>query len=62
MSEETRKPVGMYGETPKVKVGKFSICRQDGKSVWIELENGEGGSFSDDLFGKSIEEFFNKHF
>ena len=56
--------LGMYmrGKIPSVKAGKFTICRQDEKGVWIETDEGEGGAFPDELFEKAIEEFFNKYF
>lgn len=54
--------VGMYGETPRVKVGPFSICRQNDNSVWIECEDGEGAQFSDKLFEQAIRDFYGKHF
>jgi len=59
---QTSDPIGMYGETPRVQVGKYSICRQDDNSVFIETDGGEAGSFKDELFEKCIEEFYNKHF
>ncbi len=57
-----RKPVGMYGETPRVQIGKYSISRQGDKSVWIEHDDGEGGEFQDDLFEQFLDEFYNRHF
>jgi len=60
-----KKELGMYGDTPRVKVGKFTICKQDDKGIWIQDEGpngGEGGAFPNELFEKCIEEFFNKHF
>jgi len=59
--------VGMYKvgdkKYPKVKVGKFTICRQDEVSVWIQAdESGEGGQFSDALFGDVVAAFYDKHF
>jgi len=57
-----KNPIGMYGETPRVKIGKYTICRQDDKSVWIEVEGDEGGQFSDESFEKTIAEYFNKNF
>jgi hypothetical protein len=60
-----RKPSGMYGETPRVKIGKYTISRQDDRSVWIEVDEGtdegEGGAFPDTLFEQCIEDFYNKH-
>jgi len=56
------KPIGMYGETPRVTIGEYSICRQDDTSVWIEHESGEGAQFSDESFEECIKDFYNKHF
>ena len=55
--------VGMYAmyedeNYHRVKVCKYTICRQDDKSVWIEKENGESWQFWDDKFEKCIEQFF----
>jgi len=62
-TRETGRRIGMYGETDRVAVGKYSICRQnpDGKnkSVWIEdTETGEGGEFSDEVFLSAINKFY----
>lgn len=57
-----KKPVGMYGETPRVVVGQYSICRQGDNSVWIEHEDGEGAEFNDALFAEFLAEFYNKYF
>ena len=58
--------VGMYAITdpnyPQIKVGEFTICRQDESSVWIQTEKGEGASFSDALFGEAIKSFFDTNF
>lgn len=53
--------VGMYGETPRVKVGQFNICRQNDNSVWIETADGEGAQLPDDLFEEAIREFYEKY-
>ena len=58
----TIQPIGMYGETSRVKVGDFEICRQTDKSIWIEHEDGEGGEFSEAEFANAIKKFFNLHF
>lgn len=64
-ADQPRKPVGMYGETPRVKIGKYTISRQDDRSVWIEVDEGkdegEGGAFPDTLFEQCIEDFYNKN-
>lgn len=58
--------IGMYGETPRVKIGNFSICRQDpdgvDNSVWVEKDGEEGAEFNDDLFSYELEELFYKLF
>jgi hypothetical protein len=46
----------------RVKVGKYTICRQDDKSVWIAKENCESGQFWDDKFEQCIETFFEDNF
>ncbi len=47
---------------PKVQVGKYTICRQDENSVWIQRDGGEGGQFRDDNFERAIENYFNDNF
>lgn len=54
--------IGMYGETPQVQVGKYTICRQDTDSVWIQNDQDEGAQFSDDLLEKFLDYFFAEHF
>ncbi len=57
---------GMYGETERVKMGKFTICRQSpdcgDNSVWIENGDGEGAAFEDSLLEPVIKNFFDTHF
>jgi hypothetical protein len=52
--------IGMY--TPRVAVGDYTICRRDETSVWIAHKSGEGGQFSDELFGAAIAKFYAEHF
>lgn len=58
--------IGMYGETPQVKIGKYTISRMcpngEDDSVWIQKEDGEGGQFFDTDLEPVIEAFFNKKF
>lgn len=64
MSEE--RPAGMYEVAdptyPRVKVGKYTICMQDEKSVWIQTDDGEGGRFSDSAFFAAVDEFYRANF
>ena len=58
---------GMYGEMPKVKIGKFNISQMSDKEgeeyLWIQdTEDGEGGGFDGRLIEKDFEKLFNKHF
>jgi hypothetical protein len=57
---------GMYAvhnpAYPQVKIGDFTVCRQDDSSVWIQRDGGEGGQFTDDIFAASLETFWKKHF
>jgi hypothetical protein len=57
-----RAPSGMYGETPRVQVGKYLISRQGVNSIWIEHESGEGGEFREDLLEALIDNFYQKFF
>ena len=65
MGKKTKR--GMYGEMPKVKIGKFSISQMTNKKndeyLWIQdNETGEGGQFDGRLIEKSFEKLYNKHF
>lgn len=64
--ETASRKVGMYGETPSVKVGEFTLSRmnsdEDCESIWIEHESGEGGEFQENQLEKVIAEFYDKHF
>jgi len=58
---------GMYGETQKVKIGKFTIAmmsdKDDEESVWIEdTEGGEGGQFNGEQIQEDLQKIFDKHF
>jgi hypothetical protein len=59
--------IGMYGDTDRVEIGKYSICRQDpdgeNKSVWIEdTETAEGGEFQDEAFFEVVDKFYKDNF
>lgn len=54
--------VGMYGETPQVRCGKFIISRQDSSSLWIQIDGEEGMQCPDNLFEAALSEFFTQHF
>ena len=64
MSEE--RSAGMYEVSDptyqQVKVGKYTICRQDEKSVWIQTDDGEGGQFSDEAFFAAVDAFYRANF
>lgn len=61
---KTDKPIGMYGETPELRVGPYMLRRQDpsgvDNSVWIEHDNGEGGTFPDSLIASILDDVYNK--
>ena len=63
--KEKKRRAGMYGETPSVKIGNVTICRQDpdgtNDSVWMELIDGEGTEVKDSRIGPDIEALFNKY-
>ena len=54
--ETPKKKIGMYGETPCVKIGKFSICRQteDGDTLWIEKAGGEGMEIREEIVERDM--------
>jgi hypothetical protein len=65
MKDEVK--IGMYGETPKIQIGKYTISNMTNKenctTVWIEdTEGGDGGEFHKDTLAKSIDVFYNKFF
>ena len=60
---------GMYGDTPKVVVGKISICEMDsppGEHVWMEriLDDGEidGASFNKSNLEDTLANFYDSNF
>ena len=59
--------LGMYAinEDPmfhRVKIGEFTICRQDDKSLWIQDESGEGGQFKEESLAEVIRKYYKEHF
>lgn len=60
-----KKKVGMYGDTPTIQIGKFTISEMNappGKSLWFEQEEGEGAEFRKDNFEKVVKQFFDANF
>lgn len=61
-SAEDQPSAGMYAvfdpNYPQVKVGRFTICRQDATSVWVQTDEGEGAQFPDDQFERALNAFF----
>lgn len=64
-SESNPAPVcGMYGDTPKVVIGKYSICEMSAPPdgyVWIDGDV-DGASFDKSVFEKAVEKFYNENF
>lgn len=59
--------IGMYGEMPKIKVGKYTIAdmtnEDDCNSVWIEdTESGEGSEFGKDIFFDCVHKFYKESY
>ena len=64
MSKEKQK-IGMYGETPKIEVGNYTISEftlPPGDSIWIEAEDGEGGQFPKEKFLVVLKRFYDDSF
>lgn len=58
---------GMYGEMPKIKIGKFTISEMSDdkncQSVWIEdTEIGDGGEFNKSKLADLIGNFYSENF
>lgn len=62
MANKEGQPSRMYGGTPRVQVGKYSLSKQAENSIWIEHESGEGGAFREDLLEAYIESFYRRFF
>ncbi len=66
MSDKKEKS-GMYGELPKVYIGKFSISQMSDKEnetdIWIQDEEvGEGGQFNGKEIQEDLQKLFDKWF
>lgn len=44
------------------RIGNYTLRRTAGGKIWIEAEDGEGGSFSEDEIEKALEAFYSKYF
>lgn len=67
MENSNKVKLGMYGEMPTVKIGKFTIAQMTDKEgeerIWIqEDEDGEGGEFDGKVIEEDFEKLFNKYF
>ena len=57
--------MGMYDETPKITIGKFTICEHadpPDKWVWIEETGEDGGGFLKSAIEPVLKAFYDKHF
>ena len=60
----TKRRIGMYDETPKIRIGRFTICEATipvGNQIWIEESGEDGGAFDKGLLEPSLKGFFDKH-
>jgi len=67
---DNKQKLGMYGETPKIKIGELSICmftdKKDEVDIWVSNAGGEGAQFRGESkavkeIGTLIEGWFNKY-
>jgi len=62
MAEE----LGMYAmhdmKPGTLKVGPYTLCRQSEGKIWIQMEDGEGGEFSEGALMDAIKIFYDEHF
>ncbi len=56
-----RKATGMYGETPKVFAGKFTISQQGG-NVWMDNGEDEGMECNAAIIEEALQRLFNDNF
>lgn len=50
-------------EFPKLKIGKYTICRPDGgNKIWIQSDDGDGGTFSIETFEAVLDAYFQEYF
>ena len=63
--EKKKDKIGMYGETPRITIGKFIICEMTlppGNQVWIEEIDEDGMAFGKNLFEAALKKFYDKNF
>lgn len=57
---------GMYGQMPVIRIGNMTISEmsnaEDCKSVWIQVDDDEGGEFQKSALLPIIEKFFKENF
>lgn len=57
---------GMYGELPKIKIGRYTISMMSNKenetNLWIQHEDGEGGEFKAELIEDYIDQAYSRYF
>ena len=61
LTNQDKKAMGMYGETPKVFVGKFTISQQGG-NVWIENGEDEGMECSASIIERALQDLWDNNF
>jgi len=64
LQEPGEKKIGMYGDTPRIAVGRFLICDQHEPAddqIWIEEVGVHGGVFSKEVFEKAVAQFLSEH-
>lgn len=44
------------------RLGSFTLRRLSDGKIWIETEEGEGGSFSEDEIEEALATFYSKYF
>ena len=62
MSNEIKRGDGMYGKSPKVKVGGLTISDNGDGRIWIEQRDGEGGESMASDAEKVLQDFYDANF
>lgn len=54
---------GMYGQNPRVEIGRFTISDNGNGMIWIDdTEDGDGAEFPIATLEKHIKDFYDKNF
>ena len=62
VNESPKSKAGMYGDTPRITIGNFTVAESLEGRTYIEHSDGDGGDFDTEDLEKVIQDFYTKHF